>query len=685
MRNNSLKLFFLSLLVWSLGFTHAEASNTFTQEADSFHVYPTRVQALESRLAAGILMQYHYSQISIGDSLSSVIYDQFLDQLDNSRVYFTQSDIQHFEKYRNKLDDYIKLGYLLPVYEIYNTFIDRFQERMDYMDSLDFRFDYSKNEYYETERDSIPWPATKQEAESSYRKMMKGQAISLKLAGKADSAITSTLKNRLKRIQTNIHELRSEDVFQLFMNTVAESFDPHTNYFSPITTENFKINMSNSLEGIGATLSLENDVTKIVSVVPGGPAFESKMLHENDRIIGVAQGKDGDFQDVIGWRLDDVVQLIRGPKGSVVRLQIIPAGQPMSSLPLKISLVRDKIKLESQLATSDTLDVEEHGKHYKLGVINVPSFYFDYEAAQKGEKDYNSTTRDVKRLITQLKSAGVQGIIMDLRFNGGGSLQEALALSGLFIPKGPVVQVKNTDGSLELGKDPDPNLFYGGPLMVLTNRFSASASEIFTGAMQDYKRGLVVGEQTYGKGSVQNLIPLNKFVPNEDDKLGQLKLTLAKFYRVTGSSTQLRGVTPDISFPSMYSAKEFGESANKSALPWDHIASSDFTPTNKVTADMIKKLNAGYQQDLKDKEFMQQLKDDIALAKAQQVETRMSLNLTERKAEQDELEKKREAQSKVRGKLGKVNMEAKGTDDKIKDPYLREGVVLMTQLVDMWK
>jgi carboxyl-terminal processing protease len=656
----------------------------FSQKEKLAKLSPTQDQSMEARLVAGLLTQYHYKKTPINDDLSIVIYDEYVSSLDANKHYFLKEDLEGFQKYRDRLDDHIKLGYLLPPYEIFNVFRERFNERMNFIENeLSFNFDYTKDEFLTINPDSLDYAASKEELNDRWRKLIKSQALDFKIDDKADTTIERLIKERYDRLKQTIGEYESRDVFQLYMNTFAESFDPHSSYFSPITSENFKIRMSQSLEGIGATLTSDGSYTKVASVVPGGPAFESKVINTDDKILAVAQGEDGEFVDITGWRLDDVVQKIRGPKGTIVRLKIIEAGTPISTgVPTEITIVRDKIKLENQVPYAEIKEVYRDGNQYKVGIITIPSFYLNFEAMRNGEEDYGSTTRDVKAILDSIKTK-VDGIVIDLRSNGGGSLQEAIELSGLFIEEGPVVQIRDSDGSIELGKDEDKTIYYDGPLTVLTNRFSASASEIFSGAIQDYKRGVVIGENTFGKGTVQNLISLNQFVPKVEDTLGQVKLTLAKYYRVNGSSTQHKGVSPDIKMPSPYTAKTFGESSYQRALEWDQIRSSDFKPSNYIDENVIASLNEKHEKRLKEEQYLRNLKNEVDEAVNQQSMYRISLNIDERKAENEKAMERRNAANELNEKISsdpelinKIN-----TDGEIKDPYLREGIVVLADLI----
>ncbi|MCJ7554508.1 MAG: carboxy terminal-processing peptidase, partial [Ignavibacteriaceae bacterium] len=508
--------------------------------------------------------------------------------------------------------------------------------------------------------------------------------ITYKLNDKDWDYIQSTLLKRYKNYAKFLNQYNSEDVFQLAMNSFTQSIDPHTNYLSPVTSDNFKIEMSLSLEGIGARLQSEDDYTKIVEIIPGGPAYQSKLLNPDDKIIGVAQGEDGEFVDIIGWRITEAVKLIRGPKGTTVRLQIIPVKSDVDGKIKEISLVRDKVKIEDQSAKKEVIEIIDENKPFRIGVIQIPSFYIDFEGQKKGEKDFKSTTRDVRNLINELESEKVDGLVVDLRNNGGGSLSEAIELTGLFIKEGPVVQVKNSDGSIEIGDDPDPNILYGGPLAVIVNRFSASASEIFSAAIQDYGRGIILGEQTFGKGTVQNLIDLNSLSSRQKGELGQVKLTIAKYYRVNGGSTQHLGVIPDIIFPSYFEADEFGESSEKNALPWDQIESSEY----EIYYDLSKFLpflKKKHQTRMVDNIEYQQMLLEIKEFKENRKRSSFSLNLSQRSQEKQEAEdRKFERENELRKAKGLKLLEkgeVSSNEENEKDFLLRESVNILADLI----
>ncbi len=671
-----------------LGVTQVEPESSETSANDSTLLVPLEKHKNEALVVAGLLEQHHYRKTSLGDSLSSVIFDDYLESLDYNKAYFLKSDIDYFEKYRRRLDDNLKQGNVDVPFQIFRIYRERLYERVDkILTGLENEIDFTIDEYYDLERENVEWATSREELDVLWNKIIKSQALSLKLGGKDWDGIKETLTKRYERYEKIIKQYKSDDVFQIYMNSFSERFDPHTNYFSPKSSEDFKINMSLSLEGIGARLNNPNDYITFVEIIPGGPAFKSKQVFKDDRIVGVAQEGDEEFTDVFGWRTEDAVQLIRGPKGSVVRLQILPADAPIASEPKIVTLVRDKIKLEEQAAKKQIIPISRNNETFRLGVIRVPSFYIDFEAANNGDPNYKSTTRDVKKLVQELNAEGVDGIMIDLRNNGGGSLQEATELTGLFIPQGPVVQVRSSNGRVEVQKDEDVAVAYDGPLAVMVNRFSASASEIFSGAIQDYKRGIVIGETTYGKGSVQQLVNLDQFLPRQDDKLGQLKLTLAKYYRVTGSSTQNVGVVPDVEFPSFVDMEEYGERSLPSALPWDQINSTYFTASNYVSSEMIENLKVLFKDRLNTDDDLQDYIEKASKAQELRNRTRISLNYEDRKEEIEALEKEREEEKAAQDLSQTIDQsevqvsEAEEINETLeKDILLKEGLYLLAEL-----
>jgi carboxyl-terminal processing protease len=650
--------------------------------ADTVTLKPKPVYGKEAKVIVDLLDANHYRKITLNDSLSSVILTEYLKNLDNNKTYFTQADIQSFEKYRTRIDDMTRVQNVDVAYDIYTVFRKRFNDRMKYVmeNLIDKPFDYSVDEYYETDRDKEAWAKSDAELNEVWRKLIKSQALSLKLAGKPQEDISKTLKERYNRFIKSVHQFNAEDVFSVYMNTITAAYDPHTNYFSPRAADVFKQQMSLSLEGIGARLQTDNDYTKVAEIIAGGPADKSKLIMPNDRIVAVGQGDKGEMVDVIGWRIDEVVKLIKGPKGTTVRLSILPVETGVNGPTKIITLVRDKIKLEDQQAKKTIIQHQKDGKAIKIGVITLPSFYMDFDAAQRGDRNYTSTTRDVQKLITELKGDNVDGVVLDLRNNGGGSLTEAIQLTGLFIKDGPVVQVKNSANKVEVYSDQNPAVVYNGPLLVLTNRFSASASEIFAGAIQDYHRGVVVGESTYGKGTVQTVVHLSNYITDKEP-VGDLKLTFQKFYRVTGSSTQNKGVTPDIVLPTALDPEQFGESSSPSALPWDEIKGTLFQRTPLISDKVVANLNRTYKQRLtSDPSLTKLVMETEELRKGFQ-ETRISLNEAKRKKEISEADLQRGQENIDTDIAGKEQVLAPSDLKDVDDEYLREGLFILSELI----
>lgn len=649
---------------------------------------PDRDEIVASLNVVELLKRHHYSKPPLDDARSVIIYDSYIKLLDPARSYFTAADIAEFDKWKTQFDDFLKSGNLDPGFTIYKRYLDRVKQRLDFalaeLNKGVDKIDFTTKETLLIDRKDAPWMKDQAELDDLWRKRVKDEVLRQKIAGKEPKQIQETLTKRYKNQLARLDQTRAEDIFQAYINTFAQSYDPHTNYLSPDNAENFDINMSLSLEGIGAVLQSDNDQVKIVRLVPAGPAAKTKQVAPADKIIGVAQGNK-EMVDVVGWRLDEVVKLIRGPKGSVVRLEIIPASNAPSDQTSKIvSITREAVKLEEQAAKKSVLKLKQDGRDYKLGIIEIPAFYLDFKAYRAGDPEYKSTTRDVKKLLTELQKEKVDGVVIDLRNNGGGSLQEATELTSLFIEKGPTVLVRNSDGRVDVLEDENPGAFYKGPLALLVNRLSASASEIFAGAMQDYHRALIIGGQTFGKGTVQTIQPLNH---------GELKLTLAKFYRVSGQSTQHQGVLPDIDYPSIIDTKEIGESALPEAMPWDTIR-----PVVKPAADPFKpflaQLKAQHEaRSDQDAEFTY-IRDRLALTQKLMNEKTVSLNEQERRARHDDIEAKQLALENIRRKakgeeplkeLKKEDEDALPTEDENTKPeddaYLSEtGRILIDYL-----
>ncbi|MCV6587828.1 MAG: carboxy terminal-processing peptidase [Marinobacterium sp.] len=578
------------------------------------------------------LQNGHYSRKTLNDQLASQLLDAYLTDLDPNRIYFTQTDLKQFDSFRHQLDDDYQQGKVNRAYEIYNRYLALAEQHLNYnINQLEqhlnsFRFDL--NDSLDTDRSDDSWPANEIARTELWRKRLKSSLLNLKLADKSLPDAAETLLKRYRSQHDRLTQVNSEDVFQRYTNALTELYDPHTQYFSPRRSENFQINMSLSLEGIGAVLQRENEYTKVVRLVPAGPADKGGQLKPADLIVGVGQDEKGEIEDVVGWRLDEVVERIRGPKGSTVRLEVIPADADEGSPRKVIKIVRNQVKLEEQAAQKKVIDLNYLGQDFKLGVIEVPTFYIDFAALQRGDEDYKSTTRDVARLIDELKKEKINGLVIDLRNNGGGSLREANEMVGLFINRGPTVQIQDVNGRIDILGDRDRNIAYTGPVAVLVNRLSASASEIFAGAMQDYQRAIVVGGQTFGKGTVQALQPLDH---------GQLKLTHAKFYRISGESTQHKGVVPDISFPTLYDKEKIGESALDGALPWDkvrpvrHGEFIGFQP-------FLDQLQTRHEQRTHDNPDFAFMREQVARLDALRGDTTMSLNEQTLKQERDETE-----------------------------------------------
>ncbi len=593
---------------------------------------PTSAQVAASRNVARSLEYGHYRSQRLDETLSSKIFDSYLKNLDSQRLYFLASDIEEFEKYRNRLDVALKSGQLDAAFTIYNRFQTRMVERLQFLTSrldkgLD-NLDLSGQEYILIDREEQPWATSSKALDELWEKRLKSAVLGIKLSGKSLDEARDTLKKRYQSQLNKTLKTKSEDVFQVYMNAFTGVYDPHTQYFSPRVSENFNINMSLSLEGIGAVLQSDNDFTKVVRLVPAGPADKGGQLKPADKIVGVGQGAQGEIVDVVGWRLEDVVDLIRGPKRSVVRLQVVAAGASNENDTKLINIVRDQVKLEEQAAQKQILDVQRGDQQYKIGLIDIPTFYADFRAMQAGDPNYRSTTRDVRKLVEELKQEKVDGVIIDLRNNGGGSLQEAISLTGLFIKDGPTVQVKTADQEVRIYEDPDADIVYKGPLAVMVNRMSASASEIFAGAIQDYGRGLILGDQTFGKGTVQSVRNLVH---------GQLKITEAKFYRISGGSTQHKGVIPDIAFPTMINTQEIGEDALPEALEWDKIKGVPFDPYGTYET-LASQLNQQHEARMSSSPEFQLLLDEISFIRDNREQKQISLNEKERIKEKEQLQ-----------------------------------------------
>lgn len=608
---------------------------------------PTAEQAQAADVSGQYLSRYHYRSVPLDDAMSIKILERYLKSLDGEKILFVQTDIDQFSKFNTTLDDAIKGGDLSAPFIMFSLYQQRINERYTYArDLLKRQFDFSEQENYAYNREKANWAKSENEVNDIWRKRVKNDWLRLKLAGKDDKAIRETLDKRYDNILNRLGKLNQEDVFQLFLNAYATSVDPHTNYFAPRAAENFNIAMRLSLIGIGAVLQQRDEYTIIRELVPGGPAALSGKLKVGDKIVGVGQGESGNFVDVLGWRLDDVVALVRGNKDSIVRLDILPVDAGQDGQHKTVTLGRKKISMEEQSAKKTILTVPDGEVTRRVGVISLPTFYQDFEARAKGDKDFKSATRDVVRILGELKKEKVDSILVDLRNNGGGSLNEAVELTGLFIDKGPVVMQRNSEGRVQVESDMRAGYEWNGPMGVLINRGSASASEIFAAAIQDYGRGVIIGEGSFGKGTVQTLVNLDQATKSNKAQLGELKMTIAQFFRVNGGTTQLRGVTPDVTFAALSDGENFGEASYDNALPWTSIKPAEFTPFADLH-EHFPALQTRHQARIaKDRDF-QFLQEDMAEFRRLQKEESISLNETVRRKEIET----REARAKARQKL----------------------------------
>lgn len=596
-----------------------------------------------TQLTTRFMGNFHYRRMALDNELSERMFEQYIESLDPNRMYFTAADIEEFEAYRTGLDEALKMRDLDPAYAIFNRYRERALERIDYARQLlEGEFDFTVEERYEYDREDAPWIESQAEMNDLWRKRVKNDWLGLMLAEREVDDIRETLGERYGNIERRVRDFNAQDVFQFFMNAYAMAIEPHSSYMSPRLAENFEISMKLSLDGIGALLSVSNEYVEIQEIVPGGPADLDGRLQPGDRIVGVAQG-DEEFQDVVGWRLDDVVDLIRGERDTEVRLEVLPGDTGLKGPTKIIDIVRNEVKLEEQAASSSIEDVEIDGETRRIGVIDVPVFYVDFRGRARNEPNYRSSTRDVRRLIQELRAEGIDGLVVDLRNNGGGALIEATTMTGLFIDEGPVVQVRDSRGSVQVEQDREPGMAWDGPLAVLVNRASASASEIFAAAIQDYGRGIIIGEPTYGKGTVQNLLNLDDYSNNLDEmRLGQVKLTMAQYFRINGGSTQNKGVLPDIRLPTYGDPDEYGESALDYALPWTEITEADFRPV----ADLAPLVPLAEQRHLARRESdsdLRDLIDEFSEFEALADRTSVSLLEDERRREYEEAEARRKA------------------------------------------
>jgi carboxyl-terminal processing protease len=631
------------ILMW-LALALAAAAQANAAEAEPPPLPPLRPsqqQAAAAHLTAKLIGEHHYRPVALDDALSEKIFDGYLKALDPEKMFFVQADIDQWKEARTRLDDAVLSDNLDTPFAIFNRYASRVAERFAHARALlKAGFDFQQKESYQYLREDAPWAKSEDEIRELWRKRVKNDWLQLKLAGKDDKKIVETLDKRYENSLKRMAKLKSEDGFQVFMNAYTMAVDPHTNYMAPKTSENFDIAMRLSLVGIGAVLEDKDDYTTIKELVPGSPAALSGKLQAGDRIVGVAQGERGAMTDVVGWRLDDTVALIRGPADTTVTLDIIPVGPSPDAAHRQVALVRKKISLEDQAANKSILTVNgEKGVPRRIGVIALPTFYEDFEAKRKGEADYRSAARDVARLLGDLKAEKVDAVLMDLRNNGGGSLTEAIDLTGLFVGAGPVVQQRDANGGITVATGNAPGVAWAGPLGVLINRGSASASEIFAAAIQDYHRGLVIGETSFGKGTVQTMVNLDQLAHTQATQLGELKLTIAQFFRINGGTTQLRGVTPDFSLAATSDNDHFGESSYDNALPWMQIGAADYHAATAMH-DVLPVLRQRHDRRVAKNKDYQNLLDDLGEFNQQRKKTFISLNESERRQERDALEAK---------------------------------------------
>lgn len=639
----------------------AFAANQGRSTTPAAELVPTEAQALTGNLVYQLLSgsNYAYKTLPLDDALSADIYDNYLESLDGNKLFFTAADIARFETYRSRMDDAIRDRELDPAFEIFKTYLTRVDQRVAHARGLLKQdFDFSAAETYRYDREDAAWAKDTAELDALWRQSVKNDVLRLKLAGRPMAEIRTTLDKRYAQLSERLHQLRGDDVFENFMNAYGSAIDPHTSYMSPRSADNFNMTMKLSLEGVGAVLQAQDEYVVFRTIMPGSPAEKSGQIKTGDRVLAVGQGESGPMVDVVGWRIDDVVAKIRGAKGTVVRLDVQSAEEGPDGPHKIVRIVRDKVKLEEQAASRRI--IETGGK--RIGVIELPTFYLDFEAARRGDPDVRSATSDVRRLLTELKAENVEGVVVDLRDNGGGSLIEAVELTGLFIEQGPVLQVRNANGDVDVESDEDPSVAWTGPLAVLVNRSSASASEIFAAAIQDYGRGLIIGEPTFGKGTVQTLVDLDRFPRRKDIQFGQLKMTVAQFFRIDGGTTQNAAVTPDVPFPVSVDASEYGESTFDNALPYTRIAAAEYPRLGSFQAILPQLIERHGKRASADREFSWWMQD-VAVFKAERDKKSVSLNEAERIRERDERKARREAREAERKALGLKSVAVDDRDD----------------------
>ena len=671
------KLFLISIILIS--------SQVGSQNSDGIPTLLTEkpVDNYLLKLVTAISERAHISQKNVNNESSIRILDSFIESLDSFKMYFLEDDITYFQRYRYKIDDTLKSGDLDPVFDMFSIYRLRVQQRLSYSINLINSINsFEDDESYQFRAKKKKWSKTNNALDIQWRKRTKNDLLSLVLAGQELETAKDTLKKRYQRFLDRVNDYKEEDVINIFLNSYMDILDPHSNYLTPSQAEEYEIQTSLSYEGIGARLQNNDDFIEIVNLIPGGPAEKNGLLKPLDKIIGIYDVNNVVI-DVIGWDVNEVVKLIRGPKGSTVKLKILPTSSDADSNPYDLSLIRDAVTLEEQAASSYIKTLDINNKQFHIGVITVPSFYQDFAARRKGETNYKSTASDVKNIVEELEEIGIDAIIMDLRGNSGGLLDEATALTGLFIDNGPIVQLKDMDDNIEILDDPYPGMIYNGPLVIMIDRYSASASEIFAAAIQDYQRGIVIGQKTFGKGTVQNLYPLDRYSRYTSKKgFGQLTLTIAKYYRVTGSGTQNKGVVPDIELPSFINEDKIGEATKANTLPWDQIVKLDF----KTQHELSSALSVVEENFLSRKENNLALKfliEDIDDFNNDQEVSTVSLNIDQRQNERDSrtLQNKERREKRLK-ELGYKDDQS--FDDFRSNTILNEIYLMVADLIESW-
>jgi len=661
------------------------SSQVGSQNSDSIPTLLTEkpVDNYLLKLVTAISERAHISQKNVNNESSIKILNSFIKSLDSFKMYFTEDDITYFQRYRYKIDDTLKSGDLDPIFDMFSIYRLRVQQRLSYSINLVGSINsFDGEETYEFRAKKKTWSKTNETLDNQWGKKTKNDLLSLVLAGQELEAAKVTLKKRYQRFLDRVNDYKEEDVINIFLNSYMDNLDPHSNYLTPSQAEESEIQTSLSYEGIGARLQNNDDFIEIVNLIPGGPAENNGLLKPLDKIIGVYDEKNL-LIDVIGWDVNEVVKLIRGPKGSTVKLKILPTSSDADSNPYDLSLIRDDVTLEEQAASSyiKTLDIDN--KQFHIGVITVPSFYQDFAARRRGDKDYKSTSSDVKKIVEELEQVGIDAIVMDLRGNSGGLLDEATALTGLFIDNGPIVQLKDMDNNIEILDDPYPGMVYNGPMVIMIDRYSASASEIFAGAMQDYQRGIVIGQKTFGKGTVQNLYPLDRYSRYQSKKgFGQLTLTIAKYYRVTGSGTQNIGVIPDIELPSFINAEVIGEETKSNTLPWDQIVKLDFKTQHELSS-VLSIVEDSFLSRKENNLALKFLIEDIDDFNDDQQVSIVSLNIDQRKNDRNSRNlKNKERREKRLKELGYTDDQS--FDDFRSNTILNEIYLMVADLIESW-